>query len=176
MSIKNIVATAHLMTNLNLEDIMAALPGYSSINKAFNSLNIKTDKNTLLQLFKHGKVIVIGGQTEGQSKRLFLRYLRLLAEIGVPTEYENFRIQNIVACYDHGSRVNLARIAAQYKLEFEPELFPAVRLRNNHFKVTTNIFHTGKCVILGARSVELVNHTVCYIRKIFKNAETGFGS
>ena len=86
-------------------------------------------------------------------------------------EYTNYQIQNIVACYCYGKPLKLAEIATRNKLEFEPELFPAVRYRNNCLKVTVNIFHTGSCVILGAKSAETVSQIVDEIKKIIKNAD-----
>ena len=37
--------------------------------------------------------------------------------------------------------------------------FPAVRYRDKYNKVTVNIFHTGSCVILGAKTLAIVGHT-----------------
>ena len=123
---------------------------------AFGSIKI-IHKNTLFQIFQSGRVISVGGTTEGQAKRNFLRYIKLITDLGISAAYEDYQIQNIVATYDHKEPLNLPDIAKRYKLEFEPELFPAVRYRIVELRVTVNIFHTGKCTILGAKSVEIVS-------------------
>ena len=176
MSIKNIVATARLPAKLDLDKVECGLSGDSFqglcwTNRAFGSLNIKSDKSTLFQLFKNGRVIVVGGTTEGQTKRIFLRYLGLLSDLGISIDYQDYHIQNIVACYDYGQKLDLYLVAQSNKFEFEPELFPAVRYRDKTLKVTVNIFHTGKCTILGAKSVEVVSEAVCKVREILQNAK-----
>ena len=62
------------------------------------------------------------------------------ADLGHPIESMDHHIQNIVACYKHTERINLDRLARKYSLEYFPELFPAVRYRDNYRKVTVNIF------------------------------------
>ena len=62
-------------------------------------------------------------------------------------------------------------IARRHKLEFEPELFPAVRYRIGELGVTVNIFHTGKCTILGAKSVEIVSKAVHKIRDLLQECK-----
>ena len=40
----------------------------------------------------------------------------------------------------------------------------AVRYRDDSRKVTVNIFHTGICVILGAKTVSIIHETVAILR------------
>ena len=90
MSFKNIVATANLCTELRLSvvaDALLANPRLTCfgakpdqgiigiqlasgkiicwVNSAFGSINIKGDKKTLFQIFQSGRVISVGGTTEG---------------------------------------------------------------------------------------------------------------
>ena len=73
-----------------------------------------------------------------------------------------------VAIYDHKCPLRLSDIARRYKLEFEPELFPAVRYRIGELGVTVDIFHTGKCTILGARSVEIMSKATYKIKDLLE--------
>ena len=75
---------------------------------------------------------------------MFDLYLQKLLEIGHPIEYIDYEIQNIVACYKHQNKTG------QYRDE----------IRN----VGANIFHTGSCVIPGAKCVATVNTTADIIR------------
>lgn len=172
MSIKNIVATAALRYELDLKEVenKCASVLCHHVN-AFGSVNLQYEKGGVLQLFGSGRIVVIGGCTEGQNKRIFLKFIRILVDLGLNVEYINYKIQNIVACYRFRKPVKLAKIAAQYKLEFEPELFPAVRYRNDCLKVTVNIFHTGSCVILGAKTTEIVSEVICEVKELLENAE-----
>ena len=63
------------------------------VNSAFGSINIKRDKNTLLQIFQSGRVISVGGTTGGQAKRNFLRYIRAITDLGVSAAYEDYKFE-----------------------------------------------------------------------------------
>ena len=51
-----------------------------------------------------------------------------------------------------------------YQFEYTPEIFPAVQYRDEVRNVGANIFNTGSCVKLGAKSVATVNTTADIIR------------
>jgi len=115
----------------------------------------------------------MGGKSELEAKNLFDRFISMLADLGSRIEYTDYQIQNIVACYKHPGQVNLQKLARAktsryFTVEFEPELFPAVRLRDNLNKVTVNIFHTGSCVILGAKTSSVVAHSVDVIKRLLQ--------
>ena len=132
-------------------------------------MNIKFDASSLCQLFRNGKIIVIGGTTESGAKAIFDSYMKDLlyrADLGYPINYTNYKIQNIVAYYKHPLPVSLENIAKTFGLEYNPELFPAVRYRDNDRKVTANIFHTGRCVILGAKDIDSIGATVEKLKEI----------
>ena len=149
MSIKKIVAAANLRTHINLSSILNALLRKEVNcwkNTAFGSVNIRLQMGLLFQMFPSGRVISVGGITEGQARRIFLRHLRTVSDIGISAEYTNYNIQDIVVTYDLKRKLDLASIATHHRLEFEPELFPAVRYRIEDLKVTVNIFRT-KCSV-----------------------------
>ena len=74
-------------------------------------------------MFASGRVISVEGITEGHAKRIFLRHLRIVSDIGISAKYTNYNIRNIVATYDLKRKLDLAAIASHRRLEFEPELF-----------------------------------------------------
>ena len=117
-------------------------------------------------MFRNGKIIVIGGTTESIAKAIFDSYMKDLADLGHPINYTNYKIQNIVACYKHLVPVSLENIAKTFGLEYNPELFPAVRYRDNDRKVTANICHTGSCVILGVKDIGSIGATVEKLKDI----------
>ena len=174
MSIKNIVVTANSLNGIDIEKIHRCDPVFITRNVAFGSINFKMDTSSLCQLFKNGKIIVMGGTSEFEARELFDRYMSALADLGSEIQYTNYKIQNIVACYKHPHQINLPKLACKhidpafFVLEFEPELFPAVRFRDNLNKVTVNIFHTGSCVILGAKDTVRVENTVRVIKRLLQ--------
>ena len=193
MSINNIVATASLRITPDLRGIFDMLqcnerfccwkskPDRKALdavlcngrnacwrNRAFGSINVKLGKKTLFQIFQNGRVIIIGGVTEAETKENFARYLSILFDLGISNDCDSYRIQNIVATYDYKRRLDLFYIAKKNRLQFEPELFPAVRYRIHDLKITVNIFHTGKCTILGAKTVVAVSQAVERIKKLLR--------
>ena len=166
MSVKNIVVSATGSSSIDLQMIEDSLPLFSEQNHSFGSLNIKFDASSLCQLFRNGKIIVIGGTKESGAKAIFDSYMKELADLGYPINHTNYKIQNIVACYKHPVPVSLENIAKTLGLEYNPELFPAVRYRDNDRKVTANIFHTGRCVILGAKEIDSIGATVEKLKEI----------
>jgi len=166
MSVKNIVVSATATSSIDIQKIEDSLPLFSERNHSFGSLNIKFDASSLCQLFRNGKIIVIGGTTESGAKAIFDSYMKDLADLGHLINYTDYKIQNIVACYKHPVPVSLENIARTFGLEYNPELFPAVRYRDNDRKVTANIFHTGSCVILGAKDIDTISATVEKLKEI----------
>jgi len=166
MSINNIVVSATATEGIDIDFLELFLK--CKRNSSFGSLNVKLSPSTLCQLFSNGKLIVIGGKTEEEARQVFDMYMAQFADLGHPIEYKDYHIQNIVACYKHTERINLDRLARKYSLEYFPELFPAVRYRDDYRKVTVNIFHTGSCVILGAKTVSIVHETVSILKDLIK--------
>jgi len=178
MSISNIVASAKSVKPLTLETIEDQFFAYVSSHlfrriKQFGSVNIKLRSDTVLQLFPNGTIIIIGGKSEEEAKTVFEGYLSLLLDLGIEIKYENYHIRNIVATFYYGKRVLLNEVAWWNNFEFEPELFPAVRYRIQHLGVTCNIFHTGKCNILGAKSEDIIKQAVVLVQEALKNADCG---
>ena len=130
--------------------------------------SISLSPSTLCQLFSNGKIIVIGGKTEEEARQVLDMYMAEFADLSHPIEYKDYHTQNIVACYKHTERISLDRLARKYSLEYFPELFPVVRYRDDYRKVTVNIFHTGSCVILGAKTVSIVHETVSILKDLIK--------
>ncbi|GMI47194.1 hypothetical protein TrCOL_g5650 [Triparma columacea] len=63
------------------------------------------------------------------------------------------QVQNMTATVDMGMRLNLKTIASKcHNTEYNPKKFGACVMRLRSPKCTMLLFHTGKCVITGARS------------------------
>ena len=90
--------------------------------------------------------------------------MQRLLEIGHPIQYNDYKIQNIVACHKHRNKIDLNEFSRKFVFEYTPEIFPAVHYRDEIRNVGANIFNTGSCVKLGAKSVATVNTTADIIR------------
>lgn len=80
--------------------------------------------------------------------------------IDFTAEIVKAEVVNFIATYKFGCRLNLDVIAETYSILLEAELFPAVRLRSVLSEVTVNIFHTGKCTIIVAKTVDDVQDCI----------------
>ncbi len=171
-SIKNIVVSATATEPIDIDFIELMLISVSKRNNAFGSLNVKMFPSTLCQLFPNGKIIIIGGTTEEKVKDILDKYLRQFADLGHPISYRDFQIQNIVSCYKHDTPIDLTSFSKEHKLEYEPELFPAVRYKCPLTNITVNIFCSGCCVVLGAKTIDCLNQTVSALQSLLEQCIT----
>jgi len=170
MNIHNVVVSASLVNLLDLDDIENRYPGLCYRQPGFPSLNLKDTVSSLCQIFKNGKVIVIGGKSELEAKELFDSYLERVPKLGYDTKYSAYKIHNIVAYYNYGKPVSLVHLAQKPMVSYEPERFPAaVRYRLLDLKITANIFYSGKVVILGAKSLDDINAAVEKIKTLLED-------
>ena len=172
MEMSNIVSSVTYSGKLDLLHILKTHGHIARRLKGFPAIVLKFDTSDLCHVFSNGKIIVLGATSIKQAHDLFDRYVKLLQDIGYTEEYKDFKIVNIVARYVHPRAVCLVNLAQLYKLEFEPELFPAVRLRLEDLKITINIFRSGKCMILGARGLLNLQKAVAKLQHVLENAES----
>ena len=93
----------------------------------------------------------------------------------VLTGYKNavvcdFRIQNIVANFKFGQKIDLNQLYQTYQTEsnFAPELFPGLIMRFAGTKVVYLIFESGKAVITGSQSVAQVEQKSLHLQGLLK--------
>ena len=94
----------------------------------------------------------------------------------VLTGYKNavvcdFRIQNIVANFKFGRKIELDQLYQTYQTEanYSPELFPGLIMRFADTKVVYLIFESGKAVITGSQSVAEVTQKSIHLQGILKD-------
>lgn len=176
MEISNVVSAVYFDSPI---DTSALAEKYGSVfyrTKSFNAINLRGDEKSYCQLFNSGRAIINGGKSVKEAAMLADMYECLLKILGVKGCIVRRDIVNIVATYQYGKRIKLCDLASHLvrknkgknKLFYEPELFPAVKFRFDDIKVTVNVFHTGKFVILGAKTVidieESVRRTITTIQ------------
>jgi TATA-box binding protein (TBP) (component of TFIID and TFIIIB) len=171
--IHNVITSLVFSCNLDLNDVAmkSSLP-IVHFGK-FNALRLK-HMDSFCQIHKNGKAFINGGKSEFESAYLVGFYHAVLQSVVPGIEISQQRVVNIVATYNHGKSVNLRNLVRRFRqrcpniqhhLLFEPELFPAVKYRLDDIRVTINIFHTGKCVLLGCKSEEILDAALVHLQR-----------
>jgi transcription initiation factor TFIID TATA-box-binding protein len=81
------------------------------------------------------------------------------------------KISNITATAQVASALNLNKLAQRmWNVEYNPRKFNALIVRTRHPKITALVFHTGKMVIIGAKSEEESMNGAEKVAKLLRRA------
>ncbi|EPX70766.1 TATA-binding protein [Schizosaccharomyces octosporus yFS286] len=153
-TLQNIVATVNLDCRLDLKTIAlhARNAEYNPKRFAAVIMRIREPKSTAL-IFASGKMVVLGGKSEDDSKLASRKYARIIQKLGFNAKFTDFKIQNIVGSCDVKFPIRLEGLAYSHGTfsSYEPELFPGLIYRMVKPKVVLLIFVSGKIVLTGAK-------------------------
>jgi len=175
IKIENVVASASLGTELDLQAIVLALDGAEYDPEQFPGLiyRLKEPKTATL-LFRSGKAVCTGGKSLAQVEAAIRKVVEKIEAAGIVIKTTpTIEVQNIVASSDLGAKINLNSIAISVgleKVEYEPEQFPGLVYRLDSPKVVVLLFGSGKLVCTGARKPEDVEAAVDKITEELKAA------
>ena len=174
INIQNVVASATLGQDLDLNSIVQIFPGVEYRPELFPGLVFRLKKpKTATLLFRSGKMVCTGSKSERQAKEVVLRVVDELKRNGIVVAGgPDIRIQNIVASVALGGSVDLEKTT--YSLErtmYEPEQFPGLIYRMNDPKVVILIFASGKLVCTGAKKEEQVSVAVTKLQETLEKKE-----
>jgi transcription initiation factor TFIID TATA-box-binding protein len=175
-SIQNVVASANLGTELDLNALAVDLSGAEYEPQAFPGLvfRLKEPKTATL-LFRSGKLVCTGAKTLDQLKLAIETVVKKIREAGVPIKgTPTFEVQNIVASADLGQSVNLTATVISLGLEnveYEPEVFPGLVYRLANPKVVILLFGSGRLVCTGARTPKDIGIAVDKIKEELRAAD-----
>ncbi len=173
VEIVNVVASGALDTELNLErladDIGEPVARYDPDKYPGMYLRFEEDA-PLITVYRTGKFIITGADSEEESYSLREQFLNLFSEMNVIEESKDewFAIQNYVCTAELGETQNLNALAIGLglaKTEYEPEQFPGLIYRPSSRNCVVLIFATGKVVITGAREFETAERTFDELRE-----------
>ena len=173
--IENVVASASLGTELDLQALAVSLDGADYEPEQFPGLiyRLKEPKTATL-LFRSGKVVCTGAKSLDQVKLAIDKVTTQIRKAGISLDSEpKIEVQNIVASSDLGQKINLNVIAITLGLEhveYEPEQFPGLVYRLDEPKVVLLLFGSGKLVCTGARRPQDVEAAVDKITEELKSA------
>ncbi len=155
IKIENIVSSASIGKDVDLENIREALEGVTFNKEQFPGLVFKLkDPKTAALIFSSGKLVCTGAKSVDDSKLAIKKTVDLMRtrDTEIPEEYE-ITIQNIVASANLQSTLNLEAVALELEnTEYEPEQFPGLVYRLTDPKVVLLLFGSGKVVCTGAKT------------------------
>lgn len=163
VKIVNVVASGALGIELDLErltdDIGETLARYDP--DKYPGMYLRLNENTpLVTVYRTGKYIITGAQSEAESYSLRERLLDLFFEINVIEEPEDewFEIQNYVCTAELEQSLNLNALAIGLgleKVEYEPEQFPGLIYRPESADGVVLLFSNGRVVITGCQNINV---------------------
>jgi transcription initiation factor TFIID TATA-box-binding protein len=168
INIENVVATAALHQNIDLNSIVRIFPGVEYRPEQFPGLvyHLRRPKTTSL-LFSSGKMVCTGAKSEQQARTAVMKVVDELKRNGVVIlSKPETQIQNMVASVGLGGRVDLEKVTYSLKRTmYEPEQFPGLIYRMDDPKVVILIFSTGKLVCTGAKKEGEVHRAVAKLQE-----------
>jgi transcription initiation factor TFIID TATA-box-binding protein len=173
--IENVVASASLGTELDLQSLAVSLDGADYEPEQFPGLiyRVKEPKTATL-LFRSGKIVCTGAKSLEQVNLAVGNVVAQLRKAGIVLDSDpKIDVQNIVASSDLGQKINLNIIAITLgldRVEYEPEQFPGLVYRLDEPKVVLLLFGSGKLVCAGARVPQDIDKAVEKITKELKEA------
>eukprot|EP00884_Botryococcus_braunii_P022481 jgi/Botrbrau1/8917/Bobra.0148s0031.1 len=154
-TLQNVVATVNLGCKLDLKHIamQARNAEYNPKRFAACILRIREPKTTAL-IFASGKMVCTGAKSEEAARTAARKFAKIVAKLGNPAKFMDFKVQNIVGSCDVKFPIRLEGLSLQHSLfcSYEPELFPGLIYRMKQPKVVLLVFVSGKVVLTGAKS------------------------
>jgi hypothetical protein len=93
-------------------------------------MRIRAPKTTAL-IFSSGKMVCTGAKTEALAREAARKYAKVIAKLGFPAQFKEFKIQNMVGSCDVKFPIRLEGLAWSHGhfAQYEPELFPGLIYR-----------------------------------------------
>jgi transcription initiation factor TFIID TATA-box-binding protein len=158
VKVVNVVVKMNLPGRADLIKLTGAVPNARYSPKDFPAAVVKDyehdGERVSFLVFSSGAVVCTGGKDPERAKKAAKAFAKALMEKGVVERGEvEPSVENIVAMFSLGARVDLERASqAMENVMYEPEMFPGMLIRVG--KKAVLVFHSGKGIVAGARSVE----------------------
>jgi TATA-box binding protein (TBP), component of TFIID and TFIIIB len=166
VQIVNVVASGSLNVEQDLKAVAEELDDVVDYdpNKYPGAYFRFSDATSLITLYRTGKYIITGADSEGDASAIRARFLELLAERGILDSPDDdwFTVQNFVCTADLDRSLNLNALAIGLGLEwteYEPEQFPGLIFRPPDAPCVALLFASGKIVLTGCPDIETAETT-----------------
>jgi transcription initiation factor TFIID TATA-box-binding protein len=163
ISIENVVASATLDQQVDLNSVVKGFPGVEYRPEQFPGLVFRLRRpKTATLIFHSGKMVCTGARSEKEARRAIMNVVREMKNGGIIIlRKPEIKIQNIVASASLGGKVDLEQaVGALGKTMYEPEQFPGLIHRMDEPRVVILLFATGKLVCTGAKREQDVHDAV----------------
>jgi transcription initiation factor TFIID TATA-box-binding protein len=166
VKIVNVVGSGSLDVEFDLERVAADIGSIAEYDPGkYPGMYLRFAEDApLITVYRTGKYIVTGADSEEEAHAIRERFLNLLADNGMIAEPDDewFRIQNLVCTAELGKSLNLNALVIGLGLEnteYEPEQFPGLIYRPSGANSVVLIFASGQIVITGSPSFEVAEQT-----------------
>lgn len=166
VEIVNVVGSGSLDAEFDLERVAADLGSIAKYDPdKYQGMYLRLEKEApLITVYRTGKYIVIGADSEDAAHMIRERFLDLLAENEMIAEPDDkwFQIQNLVCTAELGEPLNLNALAIGLSLEsteYEPEQFPGLIYRPSKADPVVLLFASGRVVITGSPDLDAAEST-----------------
>ena len=172
INIENVVASATLKQNIDLNAIVRIFPGVEYRPEQFPGLVYRLKKpKTATLVFSSGKMVCTGAKSERQARKAVMKVVDDLKRNGIVIVGKpDIKIQNIVASAGLGGYIDLEKITYSLKKTmYEPEQFPGLIYRMNDPKVVMLLFASGKLVCTGAKKEDDVEISIKKLKETLES-------
>jgi transcription initiation factor TFIID TATA-box-binding protein len=171
--IVNIVACVNYGAELDLVNIATHARNAEYNPKRFPAVTLRIDNPKATGLtFKTGIMNIVGCRTEEAAYLAARKFGRILKNLNFPVELKTFSIVNIVATMDCRFPIHLESLAASpHKVftQYNPEVFAGLIYKiMKKPECTFLVFVSGKIVVTGAKSLEIITSAANYIYPILQ--------
>ena len=154
VSIENVVASASVEQEIDLEAVFRKCPGTEYNPEQFPGLVLRLVKpKTSTLIFRTGKMVCTGAKSEEMAVEAVRAVVRHLRRRGVRIKKDAvIVIQNIVAAINLHGAIQIERAARILpRSMYEPEQFPGLIHRMVEPKAVVLLFASGKMVCTGTK-------------------------
>jgi transcription initiation factor TFIID TATA-box-binding protein len=179
VKIVNVVGSGSLDAEFDLERVAADIGSIAEYDPdKYPGMYLRFGEDApLITVYRTGKYIVTGADSEEGAHAIRERFLDLLANnemIAEPVD-KWFRIQNLVCTAELGESLNLNALAIGLgleKTEYEPEQFPGLIYRPTRADSVVLLFASGRVVITGSPDLDAAEETFAALQDEVTNLLT----
>ena len=125
----------------------------------------KTDPKSTILVFKSGKMIIIGSESEKDAEKVARKTVRDISKaLSIKAKISDFKVTNIVANAEIGWPIDIVKIADE-KEGLKDESFPGVVYRGIKKVKAALLFSCGKVFLTGATKRRSIKTAFIVLKK-----------
>jgi transcription initiation factor TFIID TATA-box-binding protein len=186
-TVANVVVTATVNSRLDLERIVASVPGATvpqhfpaviyrpppdvSSSRREAAARKERKANPCLLIFSSGKMVCPGNRDKEEAEEFVKRFLKDLRRHGIEVHGEPaYRLSNVVASGSFGGLIDIEAAAQKLRhVVFEPEQFPGLIFRMDEPHAVFLLFTSGKFVCPGAPDERRIREAAARMRALLES-------